>query len=221
LNRKKGASTDLSGLVKVSSLEKRNEFNIVKPIWIQDCIRQAEIDVDARPFMLPFEPNRHMHHLTEKDQEDYEDHVDDYGDSYTRDFADVDELRQIIARMPKKFDSSFEGESFRDQLEVHGHAVQHFKSYIFSNMTVCFAQCDDAEWALRSQLAQNYILFGGGTIVSSKKAKKISHMVMPKGQHAAIMDVSLTEMSRSVGVEWVEKCWEEGTRVDEERFQWG
>ncbi|KAF2733845.1 DNA ligase 4 [Polyplosphaeria fusca] len=207
-------------LVKVSSLEKRDSHNIVKPIWIHDCIRQAETDVGAPAFVLPFEPNRHMFYLLDGDLEDYERHVDENGDSYTRDIASVDELRQLLSLMPQKFESDFDDGSIADHLDGHENSFDGLKSHIFSNTAVYFAESNDPVWALQSQLANNYVRFGGGVVVDSKY-KKITHLVAPKGQHSAGLEIGTSPLPRTVGYEWVEKCWQEGTRVDEERFQWG
>jgi DNA ligase-4 len=209
-------------LVKVSSLEKREAYNIVKPVWIHDCIRQAEMDVGAMPYMLPFEPNRHIFYLLEADQEKYEAHIDEYGDSYARDITDVDEMRSILSNMPKKFDEQFEPHNFVSQLEDHGESLSHLKSYMFSNMKVCFTAGHDDDWQFRDALAKNYIKFAGGDVVDEKQGA--THFIVPDGQNMVRDgdgDVDVTGLARIVGIGWIEKCWTEGTRVDEERFQWG
>ena len=45
-----------SGLVKVASLKKRGEFDIVRPLWIFDNIAQSESDGDVPRLLLPLEP---------------------------------------------------------------------------------------------------------------------------------------------------------------------
>lgn len=207
-------------LVKVSSLEKRDAFNIIKPKWIHDCIRQAEIDAGAIPYMLPFEPNRHMFYLLDADQEAYESHVDENGDSYTRDVTDVDELRTILAAMPKKFEANFESESFVGQLEDHGESLATLKNYMFTSLKVFFNDSDEPEWKLRATLAKHYVRFAGGLVVGEKS--EATHHVVPEGQSKVRnADIDITRLARAVGIGWIERCWEEGTRVDEERFQWG
>jgi DNA ligase-4 len=213
-------------LVKVSSLEKRDTNNIVKPMWIHDCIRQAEADgVGAMPYILPFEPNRHMFHLLEADQEIYEQNVDEYGDSYTRDIENVDELRSIFEHMPpqKKKGKKFDREEFLSQLEDHGSSLFQLKNYMFANMRVYFQPADeeDKEWSTQVLLAKNYIKFSGGTVVDTRRGA--THVVVPEGDRGLDDDgdVDVSGLARVVGVGWIQKCWEEGTRVDEERFQWG
>lgn len=45
-----------SGLVKVASLKKRSEFDIVRPSWIFDNITQSGSDRDVPTLLLPLEP---------------------------------------------------------------------------------------------------------------------------------------------------------------------
>ncbi|KAF2262943.1 DNA ligase 4 [Lojkania enalia] len=208
-------------LVKVSSLEKRNSNNIVKPIWIQDCIRQSKIDANAPPFLLPFEPNRHMFYLLDDDQLTFEEDVDENGDAYARD-VDVNELRDILTKMPRKFEGkSFDAELIVDQLEGHGNSLSNLKSYMFSHVQAFFsASSADAEEVVNVQLAKNYIRFGGGTIVDERGKGKATHFIVPQGKDET-WDGEGAALPRTVGVGWVKKCWEEGTQLDEERFQWG
>ncbi|KAF2475204.1 DNA ligase 4 [Lindgomyces ingoldianus] len=207
-------------LVKVSSLEKRETNNIVKPIWIYDCIQQSSIDVNAPPFVLPFEPNRHMFFLLEDDQLPFEEHVDEYGDSYTRDVSDVSELRKIFDNMPQKFENAFEGADFVAQAGEHGQELMKLKNYMFSGMKVCFDDIDVE--SLGFKLTTNYIRFGGGMVVVGLEEGGITHVVVRDEASATRLRRKLfvTPLPRIVGVAWVERCWDEGTRVDEERFHY-
>ncbi|KAF2123046.1 hypothetical protein BDV96DRAFT_561890 [Lophiotrema nucula] len=208
-------------LVKVKSLEKREEYNIVKPVWIGDCIRQAEADVGAIPFVLPFEPNRHMFYLLADDQLPFEENVDENGDSYARDIADVDELRQILSNMPKKSENGFDSHQFVEQLDDHGESLDHLKNHMFGKVLAYFEdEGENPEWSLQVQLAKNYIRFGGGTVLDSKEKEKPTHIIVPEGEEPTL-DSQPGPLPRTVGIGWIEKCWAEGTRVDEERFQWG
>ena len=42
--------------LKARSIEKSGLLNIVKPIWLFDCIKQNKIDVGRSKFLLPYEP---------------------------------------------------------------------------------------------------------------------------------------------------------------------
>ncbi|KAF1836301.1 ATP-dependent DNA ligase [Decorospora gaudefroyi] len=213
-------------LIKVASLEKRGTYNIVKPVWIQDCIRQNEADGAAPPYLLPFEPNRHMFYLHDDDQLDFEQNVDGNGDSYARDIADVDEMRSLVDGMSSVKTGNgnrFKKEPFLEQLERHGEAFVHLKTHIFATVRAAFlgGEEEDSAWAVRMRLAQNYIMFGGGRVVDVY-GEGVTHVVVSNA-HAMPKErrTGSSGLARTVGVGWVEKCWEEGTRLDEERFQWG
>ncbi|KAH7132592.1 DNA ligase 4 [Dendryphion nanum] len=209
-------------LVKVSSLEKRETHNIIKPIWIHDCVRQASLDINAPPYMLPFEPNRHLFYLLDTDLEAFEGHVDNNGDSYTRDITDTEELRNIFSHMPTKFEStSFQGSDFLNQLEDHGNSLSELRNHMFNKTKVFFEDGEEVGWHMKTTLAKNYIKFGGGTVADTKVGA--THLVVSEGKHLdhTASTAGVANLARVVGVGWVERCWDEGTRVDEERFQWG
>jgi DNA ligase 4 len=42
--------------LKATSIEKQGKINIVKPLWLFDCIQQSQIDIGRPNFLLPFEP---------------------------------------------------------------------------------------------------------------------------------------------------------------------
>ncbi|KAF2126891.1 DNA ligase 4 [Dothidotthia symphoricarpi CBS 119687] len=212
-------------LIKVAALEKRNANNIVKPVWIQDCIAQSEADDGALPYLLPFEPNRHLFHLLDKDLEEYEANVDESGDAYARDIGDAEGMRKLLEGMERPTaQATFDRDAFLQQLEGHGEMFTELKSYMFSTLRVAFREGgpSNAAWALRAQMARNYVGFGGGVVVGGEHEQGITHVVVPDGQVASSSGrVAVAGLARTVGVGWVEKCWDEGTRVDEERFQWG
>ncbi|KAH7380321.1 DNA ligase 4 [Phaeosphaeria sp. MPI-PUGE-AT-0046c] len=207
-------------LIKVASLEKRDTNNIVKPVWIQDCIEQNEIDHDGIPYLLPYEPNRHMFYLLGNDQLNYEENVDQNGDSYTRDIADIDEMRTLIEMVERPAKRGrFDRQSFLQQLEDHGETFSHLKPYILSNTKIAFQANDDPRWNLQIQQAKNYVRFTGGQVTDDEDEEGITHIVVPDGQTASTAKIA--GLARVVGIAWVQKCWDEGTMVDEERFQWG
>lgn len=208
-------------LIKVASLEKRNTNSIVKPVWIQDCIKQNDLDSGAMPYLLPFEAVRHMFHFHD-DEMDYGKNVDDNGDSYARDITDIHEMRELLAGMVKPEKSAFERDLFLGQLEDHGESLSHLKTYMFSNTKVYFVEDNQPlAWQLRAQAAKNYVRFGSGTIAEREDEDGITHVVTRRGTGAGSNRSRIVGLARGVGIEWVEKCWEQGTRVDEERFQWG
>lgn len=206
-------------LIKVASLEKRDTNNIVKPVWISDCIRQHEIDGTELPYLLPFEPNRHMFYLLGDKQLEYEDNVDEHGDPYARDIVDVGEMRGVLEGMDKpRLDADFDKEGFLEQLDDHGNSFAGLKSQMFARVKVAFQESEDRTWGLKVRLAGHYVRFGGGVVVDSEDKEGVTHLVVPEGEAKAQGKTS--GLARVVGVKWIEKCWAEGTRVDEERFQW-
>lgn len=57
INRYKWNLTRLYlGTVKVASIQKSGSQNIIRPIWLFDCIKQTETDNNLPTFLLPFEP---------------------------------------------------------------------------------------------------------------------------------------------------------------------
>lgn len=209
-------------LVKVSSLEKRATKNILKPIWIHDTIRQNEIDKATLPYLLPYEANRHMFYLLEDQQFEVEANIDESGDPYARDIFDVDEMREILAGMPKKVEATtFDKDLFINQLEEHAHGMTNLKNYMFTNTKFAFASVEDVEWTLRAKLVRNYIVYAGGAVTEEGHGEGVTHMVVPHEGYWGEEESGMRELARKVGLEWVEKCWEEGTRLDEERWAWG
>ncbi|KAJ4409407.1 DNA ligase (ATP) [Didymella pomorum] len=207
-------------LIKVASLEKRNANNIVKPLWIADCIAQHEAD-NALPYLLPFEPNRHLLFLKDGDLDVVEGHVDAHGDAYARDVEDVGEMRKLLEGVQRPKGKSFDKRGFLRQLQGHGEEVTRLKSYMFVNAKVKIKDSDDAGWQLRSRVAANYVRFGGGE-VEEGDAGGVTHVLVPDDTSAGGgADMDMRGIARRVGVGWVEKCWSEGTMVDEERFRWG
>ncbi|EHY53145.1 DNA ligase (ATP) [Exophiala dermatitidis] len=86
--------------VKVASLQKQNNKEIVRPLWIFDCIEQAKKDfAKGYPEMvLPLEPERHLFFVPDEMKDRYADNVDQYGDSFARDTS-VDELSRCMDQM--------------------------------------------------------------------------------------------------------------------------
>lgn len=44
------------GTVKVASLQKNGQVNIIRPSWLLDCVKQNEVDAGLSDFLLPMEP---------------------------------------------------------------------------------------------------------------------------------------------------------------------
>ncbi|EXJ84175.1 DNA ligase 4 [Capronia epimyces CBS 606.96] len=239
--------------VKVASLEKRGEKEIVKPLWIFDCIDQAHKDfVRGYPEMvLPWEPDRHLFFVPEDMRDRFADNVDEYGDSYARDTS-VDELSKCMDRMvdihdDQGYDEDRFAELFPDYLDMKG--------YMFHGLVFFFDQPgleqngSDAVSGIDSNEApnttdstdittRNMALFAGAKVLlppksgpasaslsalPEKERQTITHIIahatsdLP-GLRKTVARWKSRRIPHIVSVEWVQACWREGTRVDEEAY---
>lgn len=97
--------------MKVASLQKHGDSNLIKPSWILDCVKQNEKDAGLSDYLLPFEPRylqsrhkmtsqeltnlfRHMFFTVEDRDDEIKLNVDRFSDSYARD-TNVDELKKV------------------------------------------------------------------------------------------------------------------------------
>jgi DNA ligase 4 len=104
--------------VKVASIQKSSDKNIIRPAWLLDCIDQARRDRAAAAMssssvpelLVPLELERHIfsaaNATTKTGQEEEGDeeenlraNTDTFGDAYARDTS-VQELTALLARMP-------------------------------------------------------------------------------------------------------------------------
>lgn len=81
--------------------------------------------------LLPIEP-RHMFFTKEDSRDMVEQNVDEYGDSFARDFS-LDELRSIFDEMPK-LEGAFNVHDFRGQLEKHHHELGELPGWMFEGL---------------------------------------------------------------------------------------
>jgi DNA ligase-4 len=92
-------------------LQKGAKENIIRPVWIFDCVKQNEADAGLPTLLLPLEPRyvhpyleiavtesenfcRHMFFIKDDQQDEIEDNVDKFNDSYARDTT-VEELKEV------------------------------------------------------------------------------------------------------------------------------
>ncbi|KAI1456705.1 ATP-dependent DNA ligase [Annulohypoxylon moriforme] len=210
-------------VVKVASLLKAGDVDIIKPKWVLDCLAQPDKD-----FLLPFETG-HLFHATDTTMHLAEENVDEFGDSYARDLS-INELRGVLKSMPKKeilIGEPFNKEEFLNQLAEHGHDMGNSRSYIFRRARVHFATTDDVSLISCLKL-MNWIKYGGGSVVDNLDDKSITHVVVMSGSETGEMEraaevrssiSSRTPVPRVVSRQWVEDCWKNRTTVDEERYE--
>ncbi|EXJ76799.1 uncharacterized protein A1O5_01307 [Cladophialophora psammophila CBS 110553] len=242
--------------VKVASLEKRGEQEIVKPTWIFDCIDQAKRDFSrgyAEEMVVPFEPERHLYFAPDKMRELYEDNVDEYGDSFARDVSE-EELKEIMAKMGIVDIEEEEKERVPD---LFGEEFLNMKGFMFHGLVLFFdqpgpaVQKDEAQpfrlgaettfttttttaTATATASSQALARFASATVlprryttlssIPSDLRTTITHIIA----HPSVSDLvdlrrqvsrwETRKIPRIVAREWIEACWKEGTRVDEEAY---
>ncbi|KAK4044676.1 ATP dependent DNA ligase domain-containing protein [Parachaetomium inaequale] len=211
-------------VVKVVSLKRAGDADIVRPKWVFDCLEQS----GGEGYLLPFEES-HLLHATEGMKRVAEESTDQYGDSYARDVG-VDELREILDGMDMPGESDgFDADQFLDQLEDHGNGLDGLKSFMFRRCRVHFALGEGVSGAMALKLG-NYVRFGNGEVVDDIEDKGITHVVVVGGkddtaasEQVVAADVrykvsSRRAVPRIVSARWVEDCWREDTLVDEEQY---
>ena len=213
-------------VVKVASLIKGGDADIVRPKWILDCIAQASKGGE-RSYALPFEES-HLFHATDAMKEVARRNADQFGDSYARNL-DMDELSEIIKGMPnpeRDGDRTFDPGRFLDELEEHGHLLSAMKGTIWRRCRVFFALGEGMS-DLATLRLKHYVRFGGGAVADEIEDEGITQIVIAAGDDAAMREVaadvryrisSRSTVPRIVTGKWVEDCWRETTRVDEEPY---
>ncbi|KAI0476627.1 ATP dependent DNA ligase domain-containing protein [Xylaria cf. heliscus] len=208
-------------VVKVASLIKAGEVDIIRPNWLFDCIGQGD-----NGFLVPYETG-HLFHARDTTRTAAEKNTDEFGDSYARDL-DTQELRQLLKDMPKKevVATPFHKESFLQQLMEHDHDLGQMRGQLFKGMVIYLAGADSALLVQACQV-RNRIRFGSGISVDNLDNKAITHIVIVSKTEAQEIDTAAEVRSaissrrpvpRVVSERWVAECWKNRTVVDEERF---
>ncbi|TVY81298.1 DNA ligase [Lachnellula suecica] len=212
-------------VVKVASLMKSGLASVVKPIWVFDALKQAEVDgFDRQRLLLPYEPS-HMFHMTEELRESVEGNVDDYHDSYARDVT-PDELKRILDDMihPKNYE--FSANAFLSQLEERGHGLGELPGSLFSRCVARFVSLKTSNSETDSDflIAKNRFLFAGGVEATEDNEEIVTHFVV-QNESAEMMRVLREELAarrgrlpRIVRLKWIQDSWSEKTLLDEERY---
>jgi DNA ligase-4 len=213
-------------VVKVASLIKSGHTNIVKPCWVLDALRQAEIDGPQRQrLLLPWEPN-HMFHVLDEMRQEIEGNVDEYGDSYARDVTPED-LKQIMDDMIHPKNYAFSANEFLSELEEHGKGLGETPGSMFRRCVIRFISDDASEDSGRKfdlQIAKNRFLFAGGKMVDDDEDQDTTHYVVTSEdpEVARPLRAKLSRTSRRipkiVGIKWLQDSWDEKTLLDEERY---
>lgn len=208
-------------VIKVASLVKASkDVNIIRPRWIRDCL---EANNGGSP--LPYE-ELHLLHATEALKIAAADNTDMYGDSYARNVS-VDELREILADMPKiESVEDFTREGFLNELEERGKGMGNLRGLVFQRCVVHLRVVEGTEEATIYKLS-NYIKYAGGACTEGMDDSALTHIVLVGGdpmQAGEVADAVRKELStrqrlpRLVTGQWVEDCWKEKTLLDEEPY---
>ena len=205
-------------VVKVASLIKDGDVDIIRSRWIMDCLSQVEGD-----FLLPFEEG-HLFHATEALRAAAEQNVDQYGDSFARDVS-IDELRDTFAGMLKLEDvANFDKHTFLQQLEEHGKGLSHLRGFMFQRCVMHFLRAGLSAENLTEKLSR-YIQYAGGQCAEDLSNEEITHIVVAGNPDSVKEEVDSIrqgwhkrKMPWLVRGDWVQECWKEGTLLDEEAF---
>lgn len=209
-------------VVKVASLMKAGNADIIRPKWVLDCIDEANQAV------LPYEPS-HLYQASDQLRYFAEQNVDEFGDSYAR-ATSVEELKKLLGDMPKKEivdDEPFNKHLFLAQLEQHGHDFGALKSQLFRNLLVYFALGENQQRPDTTLKMRHWIGYGSGRVTEHLDNEDITHIVIVGTTDQEERDVS-AEIRREISSRrpvphvvtqgWLEECWSESTLLAEERY---
>jgi DNA ligase-4 len=204
-------------LVKVASLIKKDERNLIKPSWLLDSIAQNERNVNRYGSVLPYEPS-HIFHTRASDQGKFDNNVDEYGDSYARDVT-ADELLELFKTMPSKFEDDFQpdAQGVLEQLLTHNEELDVLPGWMFHGLTAYFHK------SVPANLKRTFAFAGGNVVESLQSSDPISHVIVPATVSSVsdIRNIAATrrQIPRIVSAEWIKQSWQEETKLDEDLYQ--
>jgi DNA ligase-4 len=194
--------------VKVASIKKHDNRNIIKPKWLLDCIKQGDLDVGRPALLLPLEPG-HSFYIATADQGKHDGNVDPFGDSFAQDLT-AESLRALLDNMPSKIED-VDSKDALDHLNEYDSNLDAMKGFMFHGLIAYFEDVPMSTIRLFE--------FAGGQIAKSVHDSS-THVVI--GEHCSAADIrkgvsSRSKQPRIVKQSWVVQSWVEGTRLDEER----
>ena len=209
-------------VIKVASLVKAGQTNIVKPTWVFDTVKQSETDgLQVARLVLPLEPS-HMFHAMDDSKEEFELNIDEYGDSYARDVT-PEELKRIMQDMILPKQSTFSSSGFLSQLEEHGKELGQYPGSMFRRCVVRFAPPEAESLDLR--LAKYNFTFAGGKVAEDDADENITHFIVVnkkavdvKGIREMIARSDRSRIPRVAELKWMQDSWTEKTLLDEEKY---
>ncbi|CAM1510191.1 Fc.00g005260.m01.CDS01 [Cosmosporella sp. VM-42] len=206
-------------VVKVASLIKGGDVDIIRPKWIKDCLEQ-----DDDNFLLPFEES-HLFNASDALKHATQQNTDQYGDSFARNVS-LEELKDILHYMPKIEDGEpFDKNEFLRQLDEHGKDLGGIRSFIFQRCVVLLHPVDSDENFINK--LKHYVKYGGGVCTDDPNNQSVTHTVivgedpMEVGEAGDMVRKELSsrrKIPRVVDSKWIEECWKERTLLDEEQY---
>ena len=228
--------------VSVSALRKRNATDVLRATWLFDCLAIAEADgkLERAPLLLPPEERHILFATQDHSIEKARESVDVFTDSYARDVS-VEELRETVSRMDVEPGSPLDVTEIRKQLAECEHRSEDARGWLFQDLRIHFDglvsslslphgtgyQLADSENQLRLRMARNTARFGGAEIAAPlDDDHEVTHVVVGTPEEQQQVDLkairqkiaSRKRLPRIVTVDWVERSWEERTRLAEEGF---
>ena len=222
--------------VKVASIQKQGEKNLVRPLWLFDCIEQARRDraMGLPELLVPLEMGRHVFAVAEGFESDLEGNADQFGDGFARDIS-TSELRELMGRMRKV--ERVGKEAVIEVVKSWGDEAASRSGWLFAGRKLFFdpfpdpnsqAHEDKDENERRNQkFASLTARFAGATIAETLDDKQITHIVAHADSDTRAIRERLLQqqkkkkigkLPRIVSRRWIEESCKERTLLDEERF---
>ncbi|KAF1815104.1 DNA ligase [Eremomyces bilateralis CBS 781.70] len=213
-------------VLKARSIKKSADRSIIRPIWLFDCIKQAQADVGRPRYLIPYE-EQHMYFSTHDDQAVVDSTTDEFGDSYARD-VDLGELRGILAKFPKSEDKHQHAKAMEivDHLEDHGLDLSD--RFIFQGSVLYLDFGDGAAKTPEFTAAIDELQavgrkarFVGGTLSNSLDESVTQVVVGRDRSHLHQLRQKVSQMSpipKIVDAAWIIESYQERTLLDEDRF---
>ena len=207
-------------LVKVASAMKRGEKSMLRPRWLWDQVAQSERDLRSDHLQpgddilrLPVEMERHAFFASEADEREWSGNLDKFGDSYSRDLETA-ELETLLAGMPDNVGKASSGEKLLEEIVGNGHEKVG-RGFMFDGLTAYF----DGD---HTEASPRFFEFAGGKVAGCLEDSDVTHVVVAKRSDRAnelrALCARHRKMPRMVTPEWIDVCWKEGDRMDEEGY---
>ena len=212
--------------VKVASIQKSRQRNVIRPIWILDCVEQARRDtaMGLPELLVPLELGRHVFSPAEGQEEELVPNTDPFGDGYARDTSAV-ELRELLAKMAAvaSIGRAATEEAIR-KFNEQGRPGWMFigAKLFFDPASTNNNHTHPDEEASDQKLASLTARFAGATVAQELDDVDITHVVVRQDSDTKALRGRLAQgrkrVPRMVTRRWIQESWAEQTRLDEERF---